>query len=172
MLCEMCGKLLEAHEIYRVRVEGSILSLCHSCASCGTILSHPSPPRKKHKEKPRASTVVSEETHVVSSKRKDADESEERIIPDFGKRVHLARERKGLTQHDAALHLNEKESILKKVEAGELTPDFKLAKKLERFFNITLIEEITIDLHATVTSSSQEELTLGDVVKIRRRTPK
>lgn len=173
MLCEMCGKSLELYDVYRVRVEGTVLKVCRACSSCGVILSSPEILKKRSKKEKHVVKPEATPTQKSSySSKTDSDELELDIVSDFGKRVHHARERKGMTQHDAAIKLNEKESVLKKIEVGELPPDFKLAKKLERFFGITLIEEVSLESSPSTTQTSQETLTLGDLVKIKKRTPK
>lgn len=69
-----------------------------------------------------------------------------------------------LKQEDLAKKINEKVSTIKRVEES-WEPSPNLIKKLEKFFNIKLIEkseEKTLEK-----KTSKEKLTIGDVVEIR-----
>ena len=54
--------------------------------------------------------------------------------------IRNKRDELGLKQEDFAKMLNEKESIIHKLETGEFKPSLKLAKKLEKKFGLKLIE--------------------------------
>jgi len=49
---------------------------------------------------------------------------------------------KGLTHEQLGLSLNERASLLRKIESGSIKPDEELTKKLERFFRIPLYTEV------------------------------
>jgi len=49
---------------------------------------------------------------------------------------------KGLTHEQLGLSLNERASLLRKIESGSIKPDEQLTKKLERFFRIPLYTEV------------------------------
>ena len=50
-----------------------------------------------------------------------------------------------------------------------MTPDVKLTKKLEKTFNIKLLEKVdNVDLNQFINSSSGER-TLGNIMKIKRK---
>jgi len=69
-----------------------------------------------------------------------------------------------LKQEDLAKKLNEKSSIIKRVEEG-WEPPSNLIRKLEKFFNIKLTEkpeEKTLEKKI-----DKKKLTVGDVVEIR-----
>ena len=64
------------------------------------------------------------------------------IVPDFGMRVKDAREKLGLKQEELARRINEKVSLLRKIERGEIVPDDRVRQKLERILNISLVERV------------------------------
>jgi len=90
------------------------------------------------------------------------------LVEDFGEIVKNARIKLGLTQEDLAKQLNEKLAIIKKIEAGEFRPSIDLARKLERFLKVRLLEPIE-DLNYLPSSklSKKEEfgISLGDLLK-------
>ncbi|MEN2974065.1 MAG: helix-turn-helix domain-containing protein [Candidatus Caldarchaeales archaeon] len=60
-------------------------------------------------------------------------------VEDFGRLIREARERMGLTQEEFAKQLNEKVTIIKKIEAGEFNPSIELSKKIERLLKIKIL---------------------------------
>jgi putative transcription factor len=72
--------------------------------------------------------------------------------------------KRNLTQEDLAKKLNEKVSILKRIEDG-WEPPLNVVKKLERFFNIELTEEA--EEKKIEKKTSKTDLTIGDVVEVR-----
>jgi putative transcription factor len=89
---------------------------------------------------------------------------EEAIKSNFHLLVKNERNKRNLTQEELAKKLNEKASIIKRVEDG-WEPSIKIIKKLERFFNIKLTEEI--EEKQIERKTDKKELTIGDVVEVR-----
>lgn len=116
MDCEVCGS---KSATVKARISSSVLAVCASCARAGELILEARPTLKK--VQPKA-------------------EPEEVIVPDFAQRIRLARQRAGLRQHELAERLKEKLSVISALESGRRAPDLKLARKLERFFKIHLIE--------------------------------
>ena len=95
------------------------------------------------------------------------------LVEDFGERVKNARRRLGLTQEDLARQLNEKLTVIRKIEAGEFKPPIELARKLERFLKIRLLEPIDeTELgmpggYSTGSKTAGGGISLGDLLKKR-----
>jgi len=145
----MCGK--DADSLKKVKIEGAVLKVCDSCAEMGEEVKTSS--RKKRKKK-------------SSGRSRSKKGSSEVLVNDYGERVKDAREDETLSIAELSDELNEKESLLKKIEQGELKPDKPLAKKLSKRFNITLYT------NPEVTDYSQErgdtrKATMGDVAEIK-----
>ena len=69
-----------------------------------------------------------------------------------------------------AKKLNEKISLIQKIENNEIEPNADLIKKLENFFKIKLTEEYqNPNLNLNFKSSS---LTIGDLLKIKNTEKK
>lgn len=60
------------------------------------------------------------------------------LNPEFPKVIREARNKKGITHEQLGQKINEKVTLLKKVETGTIKPDDILSKKLERFLGIRL----------------------------------
>jgi uncharacterized protein (TIGR00270 family) len=113
--CELCGKQATT----KARIEGAVLSACASCATLGTEIKAPPAPTVRRAAAPTAETF---------------------LVPDAGQRIRAARNRMKLNEKEAAQKLGIKENTLLHIESGKLQPDESTTKKLERFFNITLMQ--------------------------------
>ena len=119
--CDLCGKIATG----QARIEGVTLTVCANCMTLGTVINPPrAPVRSSSGQGYRAPTPITEFVLVV----------------DFGKRLRTARQRMKLSEKDAGLKLNIKESTLLHFEAGKVQPDEVATRKLEKFFGITLTE--------------------------------
>jgi putative transcription factor len=88
----------------------------------------------------------------------------EEIATDYDERIRDARESRGLSQEDLADTLNEKTSLIRKLERGETLPSDSVQRKLERELDISLAEG-SDDTDEEWSSGSSTTTTLGDVVK-------
>lgn len=147
MGCDLCGK---EGEMFPVVIEGSTLQACKTCSSLG---------ERKAK--------VSSKPKKKENKGFDIEEEVESLVDGFGFKVREARENMGLSQGDMAAKLAEKESLLQKVESG-VEPSMELARKLEKKLNLKLLEKKKVS-YDKKKSSDEGELTLGDMVDIKKK---
>lgn len=141
--CELCGK---DTELVSALVEGTTLNVCASCGRHGRVLARPRATKPKHAKKA--------EIDVVES-----------LVDDFGERLRRAREKSGLTQKEFARKLNEKESVLQKIETGQFRPTIEAARRFERILGITLVESSSVEQVVQKKKSESNGLTIGDVLK-------
>jgi len=92
------------------------------------------------------------------------DEMDE-IAQDYDQRIRSARESAGLSQEELAKQLNEKASLIRKLEHGETLPSDDVQRKLERALDINLSEGGEPEDTEWEGGSSTGEYTLGDVVE-------
>ncbi len=142
MVCELCGKNTQ---LVRAIVEGTEVNVCENCGKYGKVLRKPV---VKNAPKP----VIQEVLDVVTQ--------------DYAKLIREAREKRGLTQKEFAKELNEKESILQKIENGNFTPPISMARKLEKLLKIKLVELEEEEKQQTAKGKSGT-LTIGDVIKTK-----
>ncbi len=148
--CSICGKR-DATVI--AVIEGVSLEVCDECAKLGRV------------SKRIAEKKVVKKTKPVPLRR----EVEESIVLDFAGKIKSVREKNGMTQEDFAKTLNEKLSVMKHVENGNLVPSLKLARKIEDKFGIQLIEEQGEVGGGGASFGASEKATLGDLIEIKRR---
>lgn len=141
MLCEMCGR--ETLVTSRVRVEGTVLHVCADCARFGEPLD-PSPTAavaNPVEGRPRAAAPG---TRSVGGGRRleerdlYTDIGELELAPDWGKKVRAAREARTWTPEELGKRLNEKKSVVLKIESGNFHPPDQLVRKLERLLQVRL----------------------------------
>ncbi|KYK25721.1 hypothetical protein AYK26_01760 [Euryarchaeota archaeon SM23-78] len=160
-MCDMCSS---PEAVYRIELEGSMLNVCEKCSSYGRViakLKQEEPEKKKKKEK-----KVVEEAEV---KPKKDTETLQIIVPNYSSLIKTRREKLGLKQKELAMKIAEKESVIHKLESGHMKPGLPLARKLERFLKIRLVEEVELDdtgISAKGIKGS-DELTLGDLIDIK-----
>jgi putative transcription factor len=143
MLCEMCGKEVEATS--RVRVERSVLQLCPDCAKYGEAVDPPPPPAAMAVPSPSLGRrPVAGATRAAGGPRRLEERDlyreigELELAPDWGRRVRVAREGLAWTPEELAKRLNEKKSVVLKVESGGFRPPDQLVRKLEHLLKVRL----------------------------------
>ncbi|HLM70876.1 MAG: helix-turn-helix domain-containing protein [Candidatus Lutacidiplasmatales archaeon] len=144
MLCEMCGN--DVASTSRVRLEGSVLSLCPECSRFGTLVDPvPAPaPAVETGSRFRPAMPVTR----PSGPRRRMEErdlyqeiGEMELAPDWNKRIRVAREALVWTPEDFAKKLNEKKSVVLKIEAGNFRPPDALVRKIEHLLKVRLRAE-------------------------------
>jgi putative transcription factor len=152
----MCGKGVESY--FRVKVEDSILNVCDRCMKFGDLIEAVKPASLEKIEK-------------ISKPDKPAEpESVEELIEGYAEKIKSKREKLGFKQEELAQKINEKESIIHKIESGHFTPSIGLARKFERFLGIKLVEEVEESkVVISQKGSSGSGFTLGDFVKIKSK---
>lgn len=160
----MCGK--DVTFCKKVMIEGVLLEVCTECAKFGTEAN------KKQPAETGPKPVIEQrlERREKRSKPKDvySEGGAEELVEDFPTLVRNARSRKGMTQKELAMKLNEKQTIISKVESGGMRPDEKLIKKLQKELGIVLKERVEGEVTARSTSSTSGTLTLADLIKVKK----
>src|SRR3989344_4454615 len=146
--CELCGT---DTQLVRAVIEGTNLDVCKGCSSFGKELGQ--------KARPVASVVKRSVTLPQELTETEA------IVPDFAQLIKEAREKKGLTQKDFALSLNEKASLIHKLETG-VEPSINLARKIEKALHVVLVTKIQ-EQYIPKDSTKVGPITIGDMIKIK-----
>lgn len=170
--CEMCGA--ETSSPKTVKVEGAELQLCDSCSQFGTEVKTQetsSTSTKYSTTSDSASTSSSGGSSSSSSRssgtrrRSDMFDQMDEIAQDYDQRIRRAREAAGMSQEDLANDLNEKASLIRKLEQSDILPNDDIRSKLERKLDISLAEGESSEDSEWESGSSTDGYTLGDVVK-------
>jgi putative transcription factor len=162
VICELCGK--DVTFLRKVTIEGVQLEVCTECAKFGIEAK-----REASKEDAPMPIVAQRlEYRERRGKPKDVYDAggKDELADDLGKRIRDARSKRGMTHKELAMKINEKVTVLSKVETGEMRPDDRLVKKLERELGIKLKEKVPETLAGKESKSGS--LTLADHIRMRK----
>jgi putative transcription factor len=157
MQCDMCGKDVSDYELTNAIIEGTKLRVCDKCSKFGKVLKSPLNSFNRNNDKtPQFKQIKTEP------------EYEEMIVENYSEIIKSAREKKNIKQEDFANLINEKESLIHKIETGHMEPNIKMARKIEKFLGITLIKEVELGGSINISKDKKfTSLTIGDIIKFK-----
>lgn len=139
--CEICGAEIEGKAQY-ISVGGSKLQVCKACARYGTAVAEDT------QGQGQAKTILSgfggEQAQAARAKQRLYEQMDHEIevgleiAEDYGRKIKEAREKAGLKQAELAQKINEKQSLLRKIEHEEIQPTDEVRTKIGRVLKITL----------------------------------
>ncbi|MBN1156294.1 TIGR00270 family protein [Candidatus Woesearchaeota archaeon] len=156
MQCEICGK---DELLFKTNIEGTMMNVCKPCSKYGKVIS-------AAREETAVRQKKKDENKTIAITRKK--EIIQTIVEDYGEKVKRKREQLGLKQEELAKMIAEKESLLHHIESGKFEPNIELARKLERFLKISLVEEYEEE-NSRLQHTKSDELTIGDLIKVRKK---
>ena len=114
MRCDLCGN---SGELFSSIVENSLMNICNKCLRFGKLVE-----RNKNFD---VNDVI---------KRKSVEQQTEFLKQNYNLIIKEYRESLKLTQDELAQKLNEKSSIIQKIENKNFIPNNILIQKIENFF--------------------------------------
>jgi putative transcription factor len=171
----MCGA--DEASLTTTKVEGAELELCSSCTDFGTEVRDESTGSGGGKYSTSSSTGKSSSSSGSSggssgssgssggsTRPRDMFDDMDEIATDYDDQIRNARESRGLSQEELADQLNEKASLIRKLERGDTLPTDEVQRKLERELDVSLVEGESVE-DADWDGGDSGTMTLGDVVK-------
>ncbi|MBU3957687.1 MAG: TIGR00270 family protein [Nanoarchaeota archaeon] len=140
--CEICGSAADR----KAEIEGAVLNVCGSCSKFG-----------KH--------LIRERTKVLNPLRLP-EEAQLTMIRNFPEIIRTARMKKQLSQEQLASAIKEKLSLVKRMEES-WSPPLQIARKIEKFLGIKLVESFQQD--AVKKEPVKKDVTIGDVAIMKRK---
>ncbi|ERH04197.1 MAG: transcriptional regulator, XRE family [uncultured archaeon A07HR60] len=168
--CEMCGA--DKTSLTKTKVEGATLELCDSCTDFGTKVRTESSSSGTSKystssdsgKNSGGSSGSANSAGSGGGRAPDMFDDMDTLAADYDSRIRKAREALELTQEELADQLNEKASLIRKLETGDVLPDEEVQQKVETALEVELSEGTDVD-DADWSGQSDGSMTLGDVVK-------
>lgn len=157
--CELCGKA-SAGPLRRITYFGETLFVCETCAK-NASKSAAKVDAKSQATRPSAAIVRQPIVQKSAREKRIYD-----IIEDYPRVVREARERAGMNIQDLALRAQIKESVLRRIEAAKLVPDYEVARKIEKALRINLLTEQEAGSEPAFTGK-ENTLELKDVAKLK-----
>lgn len=175
----MCGA--ETGSPRTAKIEGAELQVCDDCVDFGTEIRQESGGGSTSTKystggedgsgSPTSSSAGSSSPSGGSSgggarRRRDPFDDLEELAADYDAIVREAREAAGLSREELGRQLNEKASLIGKIERGESLPSDDVRRKLERALDVDLVEGAAGDEEAEWSGGGGSSgMTLGDVVE-------
>lgn len=125
--CTLCGKRIDAPN--KVEIEDAVVEVCDDCIKFGKVV-------ETKLYKPMAKRIQLNELAGLAN-----DASGEELAADYGMRVKSARQARGLTHAEFASAINERESVIRRIESQNMKPDEALMQKFAKFLKIKLRDE-------------------------------
>jgi len=144
MECNLCGK--EYPKLNKAMIEGSIIDVCDACVKFGTKIAD----KEFYKPVKKPIALIKENNY--------------NFIEHYGKTIVETREKKGLSRREFEKLLNEKDSLIERIEKEVMEPDEELTKKIEKFLGVKLTEKYEDVLPKKV--KGRKDLTVGDVIEV------
>jgi putative transcription factor len=164
--CPICGSIIWGKG-EKVLIEGAKIKVCQNCAKNGIKIIKPKAP--KEVESLHKKLAIN---HHPLPKRVIEPLDEYEIIEDYNIKIKNFRESKGLNQDKFAQKINEKPSLLKRIESGKGKPTIKLARKMEHIYGLNLIkkvEQIDSSPQTTKYLKKSQGSSLGDIAFIKKK---
>ncbi|MHA1504052.1 MAG: multiprotein bridging factor aMBF1 [Candidatus Heimdallarchaeota archaeon] len=187
MSCEICGTFA-GPDLVESEVDNVKMFICKKCAKFGMKTSDKKMGDSEEIREESEVTFVKSQpggkgpsvSHVkvktggsistpsrAPRRRRDDLYGNEVLVEDYGDVIKTARKARGLSLEDFAQLINEKASLLQKIEKSDFNPPESLIIKIERKLDISLREEASAPVFTGFTS--KKETTLGDVVKLKKK---
>ena len=148
MKCELCGS---EGRLFKTLIENSELNACKECSKYGKVVAVvKTETEKKPRKEYRVNTFPNKELIQI-------------IVPDYAERIKRKREKLRLKQKEFAKKINEKESLIHKIETGQFEPNIMLARKIEKFLKISLVEQYEEE-HKKTEKTKSDTFTIGDLL--------
>lgn len=160
MRCEVCGQEIRGQPFYRI-IEGGRMTVCGQCSKFGS-----------GDWDPRQVNVSQNQRRPAQPRRlrNDLEAAEElELIDNYGELIRKSRQKKKLSVEDFAKKINEKESVVKKMEKEEMNPPAKLIKKIENTLNIMILERGEAPSRVQISTKATTGRTLGDIMKLTQK---
>jgi len=163
VICELCGA--EVPRTKNVAIESTVLAVCSSCAKFGDEVT--TPVVRRSTMPPIIAQRLEARTRRLTPRDVYADAGTMELAEDFPQRIRQAREARGWKQADLGAKINEKVSVIAKLESGAMDPGDALIRKLENELGIKLKERV--ESVAVKKQAASGSLTLGDLIKMQEK---
>ncbi|TFG27542.1 MAG: TIGR00270 family protein [Promethearchaeota archaeon] len=164
--CPICGGKIWGKG-QKVLIEGAKITVCQSCAHLGKKIIIKTEKRHSPKFKPAKQNLSRPKKTFKTT---DILEPTVEIVDDYSIRIRKVRTQNNLTQEQFAQKLNEKPSLIRRIEAGKVEPNLKLAKKIEKVYNISLLKDIDrIEVSTKKFMKKSSGSSMGDIAFIKRK---
>jgi len=164
--CEVCGRKIHGAPI-RAVIEGAKLTVCIECSKHGKIIREEEAETKQRLPNKPLTPV----TFVPRKPAKAKVDTTQEVVEGYDQKIRQAREKLGLSHEELGKKINEKASVLSKLETGKMTPNNMLVTKLEHTLKIELLVPIKEEkISHELPKLPNRETTLGDLIQLNKKS--
>lgn len=168
MNCDVCGQEIVGKPL-KVEIEGARLIACARCSQLGEPIAEVATQRVL---RPRRRTPPGRRFVQRASVQGRTDVLQMDVVENCSGIVRTAREKLGFSQGELAKKMNEKVTVIQRIETGKIVPDLRLARTLEHFLRVKLLASVDTSVPpSNLSGKPSTSVTLGDIVQIRKRSP-
>ena len=165
MRCEVCGHKIRNSPI-RAEIEGAKLTVCMECSKHGkTIREEETELWQTAPKKPLTPISFTPKKKTMQAKVEITQE----VVEGYDAKIRQAREKLGLSHEELGKKINEKASVVSKLETGKMRPNNMLATKLEHALKIKLLVSIKEEISHEFPKSPSRKTTLGDLIRLNKK---
>jgi putative transcription factor len=149
-ICEICGT--EEDTLTTIRIDGAKLEACSNCNTMGEVVGdvEPSSEDEENTENYTEPDDDYQSQSYTSQQYQMASEAEhanapssfeddvEELVYNYDERIRKSREQMGKSREEVAANINEKTSLIERLERGKSLPSEKVRRKLENELDIEL----------------------------------
>ena len=141
------------------------MTVCIECSKHGKII-HEEEVEVRQRVPSKPLTPVSFVQRKPAAAKVDTTQE---IVEGYDQKIRQAREKLGLSHEELGKKINEKASVLSKLETGKMTPNNQLVTKLEHVLKIKLLVPIKEEKIQAFPKSPNRETTLGDLIQLNKK---
>jgi len=161
--CEVCGCKIHGSPL-RAVIEGAKLTVCTECSKHGKIVNETPATKEAPARKPFAPIPSKRQTPKAT-----VDTTRE-IVEGFDSKIRQAREKLAISHEELGKKINEKASVLRKIETGRMAPNNQLVTKLEHILKIKLLVPVAEEKATQqIPKEPNRGLTLGDLMQLGKK---
>jgi putative transcription factor len=161
--CEVCGRKIHGSPI-RAIIEGAKLTVCSECSKHGKIIREEPTLKQGPPRKPLTPIPVKKKTATAT-----VDITQE-VVEGYDSKIRQAREKLGISHEELGKKINEKASVLRKLETGKMMPNNMIVTKLEHALKIKLLVPVSEEkIPQEIPKLPNRELTLGDLMQLNKK---
>ncbi len=145
---------------------------CHECARLGTSTweEQPKVTRAPVPAQRQGATPVQGPIQIKKRVIQARVDTSQEMVENYPEKIRQAREKLGLSHEDLGKKISEKESVLRKIETGKISPNDLLVSKLEHTLKIKLkVPVVEEKVAQNLPKSASRELTLGDLMELGKK---
>ena len=154
----------------KVVIEGAKLTVCTECSKHGKVVYEEEPKLQAPAASQR--TAVPHSMMVQKKIISTPTDTTLELVEDYDTKIRQARMKLGLSHEQLGKRINEKVSLLRKIETGKMKPNNALATRLEHTLKIKLVvpesEEKDKVPPSRIARAKNEGVTLGDLLRTDR----